>query len=840
MKRHWNSIRIPGKGSILSMLLLSCSFSLLNAAEKKLDAATGKESSAEKNFSATMEQEDAARSSKLDALVGPMMTKAIEYRDAGQYKQAVEKCNEIIRKIDDLKLGDGPYVVAQKSMIYQLKSEIRQKWGTIMLSDARRLLQEGDRLARKNPEQSNAKIQEAISIARECKSEVPSTAQFADPIISMGEKILKSNQYIQATSLSTMDPDNLSRKQQISIHLREAEIFYKTRQFAKARDILEQVLVLDPYNDKAVFELKKIYKKLASIANMRRENEILERMNENEWKWNNSILPRGDQIVEERGPQESSQEGKAKIYEKLQSIIIPEIDFGGANVNSIVIQLKRRSKELDPEKVGVNILFSSDTNPEVTLQFSNIPLGEVIRYLCQYAKLKYKVEENGVLIGSAKDIDDMDTRVFKMRAALYNRLTQSNSSKNKKEKEKSSSDRLQIFGENAKDNNPFSKDAKSDSSSGSGLQTAAGVDSETLKKYFEVRGIPFEPGSSISFDSRSSKLFVKNTPENLRKLDSLLREIDIVTPLVLIESKVVEILVEDLEELGFDWTMTKSNSNPGWISGVYNSNQSAFSNTPLFQALTRHYSSSSAGEGWIADASDAAGALVNNMNIMPNFGPDGAYNVFLTVRAIDQTERGEILSAPKIIATSGLEATVKLAKETYFPESWDDPEVTTNGNNIEYTPSIPKFGDARDIGIIFTVLPQVSPNNHTITLLLKPQISDLTGWTVYDYQIRVGDIQSYDANVKMPEISLREMETNVKVYDGETVVLGGILSNEVSRLDDKYPFLGDVPLLGRLFSSQGTKGKKTNLMIFVTSRIMNLDGVPVKTKPDNGLFDFNR
>lgn len=824
MKRHWNRLQMPRKISVLSVLLFSCSFFLVNAAESK--------------FSAEMEKEAVARDAKLDALIGPEMSKAIELRNDGQYKQAIQKCDEILDKINKMNLGSGPYVVAQKSMIYQLKEEIREKWGALMLADARKLLQEGDRLSKKDIEQSNQKIQEAISLARECKREAPATTPSADPIITMGEKILRSNRYVQSTSLSTIDPDNLSRKQQIAINLREAEVFYKNRQFEKARDVLEQILVLDPYNDKAVFELKKIYLKLSSIALMRRENEILERMNENEWKWNNSILPKGDQAVEERGPQESTQEGKAKIYEKLQSIIIPEVDFGGVNVNSILIQLKRRSKELDPEKIGVNIVFSSfETNPEVSLQFSNIPLGEVIRYLCQYAKLKYKVEENSVLVGPAKDIDDMDTRVFKMRAALYNRLTQSNTKKKDKEKSTKSGDRMEIFGD-SKDNNPFSKDGGSKDSGGSGLQVGGGVDSETLKKYFEVRGIPFEQGSSISFDSRSSKLFVKNTPDNLRKLDSLLREIDIVTPLVLVESKIVEIMVADLEELGFDWTLTKSNSNPRWISGIYNSNQSAFSNTPLMQALTRHYSNESG--GWIADVSDATGALVNNMNIMPNFGPDGAYNVFLTVRAIDQSQRGEILSAPKIIATSGLEATVKFAREMYFPESWDEPEVTANGNNIEYTPSIPQFGDARDIGIIFTVLPQVSPNNHTITLLLKPQISNLTGWTVYDYQIRVGEIRSYNANSKMPEISLREMETNVKVYDGETVVLGGILNNEISQVDDKYPFLGDIPLLGRFFSSNGTDSEKTNLMIFVTTRIMNLDGVPVKSKPDNGLFDFNR
>ena len=124
----------------------------------------------------------------------------------------------------------------------------------------------------------------------------------------------------------------------------------------------------------------------------------------------------------------------------------------------------------------------------------------------------------------------------------------------------------------------------------------------------------------------------------------------------------------------------------------------------------------------------------------------------------------------------------------------------------------------------------------------------MVGWTVDSYDIVIGNITNpNDGNtetrspmVKMPELSIREIDTKVKVYDGETVVLGGILEDSSSQLDDKYPFIGDFPLLGRLFSTQAHRQVKRNLMVFVTTRIMNLDGVPVKTKTDNGLFDFNR
>ena len=249
-----------------------------------------------------------------------------------------------------------------------------------------------------------------------------------------------------------------------------------------------------------------------------------------------------------------------------------------------------------------------------------------------------------------------------------------------------------------------------------------------------------------------------------------------------------------------------------------------------------------------ADATINPGNLINNLNIMPNFGPNGAYNVFLTVNAIDQSERGEVLSAPKIIATSGVNASIEFAKQMYFPDTWNDPEVTSSNNTYQYTPPYPDFGDETSVGITFSVTPYVSSNNHTIELTLAPKILDLVGWTTYTYDIVIGNITNpNDGNtetrspmVKMPELSIREIDTKVKVYDGETVVLGGILEDSSSQLDDKYPFLGDFPLLGRLFSTRANRQVKRNLMVFVTTRIMNLDGVPVKTKTDNGLFDFNR
>ena len=230
------------------------------------------------------------------------------------------------------------------------------------------------------------------------------------------------------------------------------------------------------------------------------------------------------------------------------------------------------------------------------------------------------------------------------------------------------------------------------------------------------------------------------------------------------------------------------------------------------------------------------------------------FSLFLTVNAIDRSDRAEILSTPKVVATSGTEAVIRMVQEMYFPEEWTEPDTSvSNGSSFTFEPSYPEFGDATDIGIVFTVTPIVSPNNYTITLHLNPSVTDLTGWSDYSYDIVIGNFDTQetitDANgdpvntkvtLKMPEISRREIDTRVKVYDGETMVLGGMLIDKQSFVDNAWPLLGDIPLIGRLFSNQSTNIEKSNLMISVTPRLMSGDGVPVRSNPSNGLPDFRR
>ena len=95
-------------------------------------------------------------------------------------------------------------------------------------------------------------------------------------------------------------------------------------------------------------------------------------------------------------------------------------------------------------------------------------------------------------------------------------------------------------------------------------------------------------------------------------------------------------------------------------------------------------------------------------------------------------------------------------------------------------------------------------------------------------------------DVWMPMISRRNLNVNVNVYDGETVVLGGMVDNTTISRVDKWPILGDLPLVGRFFQSHVENVERKSLLVFVTARLVNNDGIPIRRNKNVGAPDFNR
>ena len=781
--------------------------------------------------------------------VEPLVAEAKALLESNLYKKSYDKILKAAELLEKQKYSRSPRLLECQSRLIALRSEIVRKWEATYIMDVRRNYLMAMDLAPKDIKKAVAYAKRAQAKAIEGKNELPTKtpSQELTDIETACVKFFKSVEFIE---LSSMPEDEVKKidisREEIDSLIIKGEALYKRQMYNEARTTLEKVYTLDPFNEKANILLGKIYRKISDTAWMRRENEILERINEIEWKW---VLPsrerQVDQIDDSPLTDDKSSE-KASIFKKLQDISYPGADFEEETVGDVFAQIQRRSRELDPEKKGVPIFYPAFSEDKVvTLKVGQMPIGELIRYVCLYAGLKYKVTPLGVEIGGS-DLDDMREQTFTMSPSLFKTITGAGAGEIK-----------DLLADEASDN-PFedTDSKKSTATQGSAeKQTSTTSDNETLKNFFIECGIPFSEGAAISYNKTVSQLNVRNTPENLRTLAMLLEKIDIEAALVLVEAKIIEISISDLEELGFDWTLTHNNTDPEFMYGNSRQTDSTFGSSETFalgeaiinQVLVRHVGGiGNAGNFGTEEVSSALN-LINNLNIIPNFGKDGAYNMFLTVHAVDQSARGEVIAAPKVLAKSEQTATIQMVQQMYFPEEWEDAELEEGNNTFEYTPPVPEMGEARPIGTNFTVTPKVEDNLRTITLVLAPSITALTGWTDYDYQFIIGSIRSvnsdssvYAAKMKMPEISERSLSTQLKIYDGDTVVLGGVLQENALKRDDKYPFLGDIPLVGTLFSDRASRSVKQNLLIFVTPRLIRYDGVPVNPVSDNGRFDFNR
>ena len=146
--------------------------------------------------------------------------------------------------------------------------------------------------------------------------------------------------------------------------------------------------------------------------------------------------------------------------------------------------------------------------------------------------------------------------------------------------------------------------------------------------------------------------------------------------------------------------------------------------------------------------------------------------------------------------------------------------------SVIVTPGMAVPGEflTRDVGVILNVTPSVGADRKTINLTLIPEVSELKDWIDYGitYSSSSGGVNYIP--IRQPVFRTQNVSTSVIVNDGETVVLGGLIEEKKTKVHDKIPLLGDLPILGRLFRHDYEQSNKMNLMIFVTAKLITANG----------------
>ncbi|MDD2236708.1 MAG: type II and III secretion system protein, partial [Kiritimatiellae bacterium] len=175
-----------------------------------------------------------------------------------------------------------------------------------------------------------------------------------------------------------------------------------------------------------------------------------------------------------------------------------------------------------------------------------------------------------------------------------------------------------------------------------------------------------------------------------------------------------------------------------------------------------------------------------------------------------------------------------VVREIIYPTEFDAQSQSVGtgaGESSDRTVVVvtPGSFETREVGVILNVTPTVGPDGYTIDLAMVPEVSELIGWI--EYGSAMGEITYH---MPQPIFSSRNVTTSIVIWDGQTVVMGGMIREELTTVNDKIPLLGDIPLLGRLFRTEGEYSQKKNLLIFVTARLVDPAGKPIHKRENVG------
>jgi general secretion pathway protein D len=224
----------------------------------------------------------------------------------------------------------------------------------------------------------------------------------------------------------------------------------------------------------------------------------------------------------------------------------------------------------------------------------------------------------------------------------------------------------------------------------------------------------------------------------------------------------------------------------------------------------------------------------------------------VVIHALNQKKGVDLLSAPRVTTKSGQRAVIEIVREFRYPTTFTAPQVPSISSSsstvingvvpVVVTPTTPQAFETRNTGVTLEVEPVVGPDGTTIDLNLVPQVVEFEGFINYGSPINavgvntVGGANGISVStpvlltenvINQPVFSTRKVTTNVSVWDGQTVVLGGLMSENVQKTEDKTPIIGDIPLIGRLFRTNADQHIKTNLVIFVTAHLITPGGQPL-------------
>jgi type IV pilus assembly protein PilQ len=405
---------------------------------------------------------------------------------------------------------------------------------------------------------------------------------------------------------------------------------------------------------------------------------------------------------------------------------------------------------------GQNIVVSDSVTGNLTLRLQNVPWDQALDIVLRTKGLDKRRQDNVIIIGPTEELANREKAELSAR----------------KEVQELSPVRAEFLQVNYAKVSDLAKLIKSTSAKDSMLS----------------------PRGSLSIDDRTNTLLVQDTAERLTEIRRLVQTLDVPVRQVLIEARIVIVSDTFERDLGarFGVTSAQTNGSNGLLAvtgngvGADTMTSSAIANlasggkvTPVTTpTLDNRYQVN-------LPAANTNGSI--GLSLL-----GGSYLIDLELSAAQNEGRSETISSPRVITANQKQATIMQGVEIPYQESASSGATTTQFKNAVLS---------------LKVTPLITPDNRVI---MDIDVSDDS----------VGQQVTSATGGSVPSIDTRQITTQVLVSDGQTVVLGGILETVKSRSANKVPFLADIPVLGNLFKSTTNINNKSELLIFITPKIL--------------------
>ena len=438
------------------------------------------------------------------------------------------------------------------------------------------------------------------------------------------------------------------------------------------------------------------------------------------------------------------------------------------------------------ESAGVNIILSEKAKElakPVTVHLVDMPLARALDYLLKGQGLLFRLDEQAIWVATRDEMEaePMETRVFFLNQgpglfAAFEPLAETRESV--------------------------------------AIKPTAVREVKTLRDIV-TEVIPPVRESSVLLDEKSGALIVTHVPYYLQQIEQLLAQLDVTPVQVLIEARFMEVTVTDTKEWSLDGQLT---GNAALTKERERVGKTKSPGLQLSSVGTTFKRGTKINFADFANQTSGTGLNLTLQGILTGT----QYSEVL--HALMQNKKTKTLSAPRVTTLNNETATIKIVTEFVYATKYEPTVVrqdlngdgrfdaVVNGVRETRFVNVPQGFVTKDLGILLHVTPSVGKDLRTITLGLKPEVSEK----------KTDD--SFGGEVKLPRFTTRNLETTVVIEDGQTIMLGGLMKDTTAKTITKLPFFGSLPVIGKLFRKEDDSVERSNLLIFVTAQLVNPSG----------------